>query len=227
MQMPKRIVFDIETAGRDFDSLDPSTQEYLLKWADSDEEARKVRESLALYPLTGEIIAIGMLDPDTMRGAVYYQNPGEQRGLPLDEDGLIYEGGTESEILTRFWQSIKTCEQFITFNGRGFDCPFIIIRSAVCRIKPTRDLMPNRYHAAHIDLLDQLTFFGAAKRRFSLDMWCRTFGIASPKAKGITGLDVRDLYASRRFLDIARYCGGDVKATRELLRIWEEYMRSP
>ena len=27
--------------------------------------------------------------------------------------------------------------------------------------------MPNRYNGAHIDLLDQLTFYGAARGRFS------------------------------------------------------------
>ena len=35
------------------------------------------------------------------------------------------------------------------------------------------------------DLLDQLTFYGAS-RRFSLDFYCRAFGIPSPKAGGVT-----------------------------------------
>ena len=73
--------------------------------------------------------------------------------------------------------------EIITFNGRGFDCPFILIRSAVHKIKPTKDLMPNRYNGVHIDLLDQLTFYGASRRKFSLDMWCKTFGIKAPKKK--------------------------------------------
>ena len=67
--------------------------------------------------------------------------------------------------------------------------------------------MPNRYNGVHIDLLDQLTFYGASRRKFSLDMWCKTFGIKSPqKEEGITGYDIKNLFADKRYLDIARYC---------------------
>lgn len=219
-----RIILDIETVGRDFSSLDKEAQDYLLRWAETEEDIREVKESLSLYPLTGEIAAIGMLNPDTMRGAVYFQTPDDSL-LPFEEEGISFQTGTEKEILQRFWDAIKGYDQFITFNGRGFDCPFIMIRSAVHRIKPSRDLMPNRYNGTHIDLLDQLTFYGASRRRFSLDMWCRTFGIKSPKSEGITGYEVRELFMSGRYVDIARYCLRDLIATRELLTYWENYIR--
>lgn len=208
----------------DFDSLDPSTQEYLLKWTETEEERARVKESLSFYPLTGEVITIGMLNPDSNKGAVFFQTPGEPVP-PFEEDGIKYEGGTEKDILEKFWNTVKAYDQFITFNGRVFDCPFLIIRSAAHRIKPLRDLMPNRYNGAHIDLLDQLSFYGASKRRFSLDMWCKTFNIKSPKADGITGYQVKDLFTAGRHVDIAKYCAGDLRATRELLFIWENYIR--
>lgn len=221
-----RVVIDIETVGADFDSLDPSTQEYLLRRAETEEEAEKVKESLALYPLTGEIITIGMLNPDTKKGTVYFQTPGDLL-LPFEEDGIRYECGTEKELLEKFWNTIKTYDQFITFNGRSFDCPFILIRSAVHRIKPIRDLLPYRYsnNGPHIDLMDQLSFYGAAQRRFSLDMWCKTFNIKSPKTEGISGGDVQGLFKSGRHIDIARYCAGDIRATAELLKVWENYIK--
>jgi DNA polymerase elongation subunit (family B) len=219
-----RIIFDIETVGMDFEALDFSTQQYLLRWAETEEEEEKVKESLSFYPLTGEIVAIGMLNPDSRKGAVYFQTHGDML-LPFEEDSIRFECGTEAEILEKFWNAVKTYDQIITFNGRGFDCPFIMIRSAVAKIKPTRDLMPNRYNGSHIDLLDQLTFYGAAKRRFSLDMWCKTFNIKSPKAEGITGYDIKDLFKGGRYLDIARYCAGDLKATMELLHVWENYIK--
>jgi DNA polymerase elongation subunit (family B) len=219
-----RIIFDIETVGKDFESLDKTTQEYLLKWAETEDDIQGVKESLSFYPLTGEIVAIGMLNPDTMKGAVYFQTPRDAL-LPFEEDGISFHSGTEQSILRKFWDAVKGYDQIITFNGRAFDCPFILIRSAVHKMKPTRDLMPNRYNGAHVDLLDQLTFYGASRRRFSLDMWCRTFGIKSPKSEGITGYDVKDLYTSGRYLDIARYCFGDLRATRELLTYWENYIR--
>lgn len=219
-----RIIFDIETVGKDFEALDKATQDYLLRWAETEDDIREVKESLSFYPLTGEIIAIGMLNPDTMKGAVYYQSSADPL-LPFEEDGILFQSGTEKEILQRFWDSVKGYDQIVTFNGRSFDCPFILIRSAVHRIRPSRELMPNRYNGAHIDLLDQLTFYGASRRRFSLDMWCKTFGIKSPKAEGVTGHEVKDLYMSGRYIDIAKYCLGDLRATKELLLHWESYIK--
>jgi len=220
----KRIIFDIETVGKDFETLDPATQEYLLRYASSEDEKEEVKDRLSFYPLTAEIVTIGLLEPDTLKGLVFFQAGGDIL-LPFEENGIRYETGTEKEIIEKFWNVIKGYDKFITFNGRSFDCPFIMIRSAVHRIKPTKDLMPNRYNDIHTDLLDQLTFYGASRKKFSLDMWCRTFGIKSPKENGITGYEVKELFKSGRYIDIAKYCAGDLRATRELLFYWEKYIR--
>ena len=221
-----RIIFDIETAGKNFDRLEPAVQDYLLKWADTEDEKKEVKDSLSFYPLTAEIVTIGMYDPDNNKGVVFFQNNADPL-LPFEEKDMRYETGTEQEIIRKFWDTIKGYKQFITFNGRGFDCPFILVRSAVHKIRPARDLMPNRYGDTHIDLFDQLSFFGATRRKFSLDMWCRTFGIKSPKSEGVSGYEVKDLYKAGRYLDIARYCAGDLMATAELLAVWENYLRVP
>lgn len=219
-----RLILDIETVGKDLESLDEASRAYLLRWAQTDEQVQEVRESLSFYPLTGEIVAIGVLNPETDKGAVYFQVAGGEPLLPVEEDGIRFETGTEAEILQRFWKTVKTYDEIVTFNGRGFDCPFILVRSAIHRIRPTRDLMPSRYDLSHIDLLDRLMFFGASRRRFSLDMWCRAFGIASPKAE-FTGYEVKDIYRAGRYEDIARYCVGDLRATKALFEYWEKYIK--
>jgi len=219
-----RIICDIETFGRDFDDLDPVTQEYLFRYAENEDKKEEIRESLSFYPLTAEVVAIGLLDPERRKGFVFFQTSGDPL-LPFEEEHIRFETGNEKEILEKFWRIIKDYKQFVTFNGRSFDCPFLMVRSAVNKVKPTRDLMPNRYADAHIDLLDQLTFFGASRRKFSLDMWCRTFGIKSPKEEGITGYEVKNLYKAGKYIEIARYCAGDLRATAELLAVWEKYIR--
>lgn len=219
-----RIIFDIETVGKDFESLDKPIQEYLLKYAESENEKEEIKDRLSFYPLTAEIVTIGLLDPDTQKGYAFFQTAGDPL-LPFEEDNVLYETGTEKEIIDKFWNIIRNCNQFITFNGRGFDCPFILVRSAVHKIKPKKDLMPNRYSDIHIDLLDQLTFYGASRRKFNLDMWCRAFGIKSPKENGITGYEVKDLFRAGKCLDIARYCMGDIRATKELLNYWGNYIK--
>jgi len=217
-----RIVFDIETIGVDFTTLDGLSQEQLLKYARTDEERAAVPETLSFSPLTGSIVAIALLNPDTEKGAVYYVKPGatEEREI----DGVTYATGDEKSILERFWRTIAFYDQFITFNGRSFDGPYLMVRSAVHAVRPTRNLVPYRYGDEHIDLYDRLGFFGAVRRTMSLHMWCKAFGIPSSKANGITGYDVPDLFREGRQDDIARYCMDDVRATTALFRIWESYL---
>ena len=69
------------------------------------------------------------------------------------EDGKIhYKGLSEKEMLESFWRVAKRVDQFITFNGRNFDVPFLMMRSAMLGVKVTRNLMGYRYGDEHIDL---------------------------------------------------------------------------
>ncbi len=218
-----RVVFDIETIALPFESFDEVQQEYLVKNAKSDEERQSEIEKLALYPLTAQVLAIGMLNPDTSAGKVFYQ-ANEQEEF-LSEDGKIeFISGDENEILTRFWETIAKYDQFITFNGRSFDCPFIMLRSAITGVQPTRNLNPYRYDAKiHCDLLEQLTFYNAT-RKFNLDFYCKAFGIKSPKSEGFSGADMGTLFQEGRNREIALYCAGDVQATAQLFHRWNEFL---
>jgi len=226
----QKLIFDIETIGVDFESLDKISQEYLLQYAESEEEEEETKERLGFYPLTGEVVAIGILNPDTNKGAVYLKT---EEGLPaeaLAEEGIAIETGSEKQILEKFWETIKPYNYFITFNGRPFDAPFLMIRSAILGIKPSKNLMSNRYlssqkyDAIHVDLLDQLNFYGAVRKRFNLHFWAKAFGIKSPKEQGITGNDIGPLYKEGKLLEIAKYNLGDLKATKELYEKWNQYL---
>ncbi|RMD52176.1 MAG: 3'-5' exonuclease [Nitrospirae bacterium] len=217
-----RVVVDIETIGFEMETLDEISKQYLSKLAEREEG---LLDGLGFSPLTGEIVAIGMLDVDRDRGAVYFQAP-DVEPIKFEEKGIKFVSDTEAGILNRFWSAVKNFDQIITFNGRAFDAPFLIVRSAVHHIKPTTVIMPNRYHSTrHIDLYDLLNFYGAVRRRFNLHMWCRVFGIKSPKEDGITGYEVKELFTNKQYKDIARYCLGDLIATKELYMYWHNYIR--
>lgn len=221
----RRVVFDIETVGQDFSSLDDISRDYFLRFADTPKKAEEARMGVHCSPLTAQIVAIGMMEVETGRGAVYYQN---NRGLPEKsrEGEVLFLSGGEREILAHFWRQLKRYDQFITFNGRSFDGPFIMTRSAIQGIRATKNLVPYRYnHNLHVDLIDQLSFYDATRRRFGLHMWCKAFGIASPKEGGISGLQIPELFRAGRFLDIARYCLDDVIATKALFNYWDKYMK--
>ena len=127
-------------------------------------------------------------------------------------------------MLEQFWLDIGHYDQFVTFNGRAFDCPFLMLRSAILQVQPTRNLMPYRYDASvHCDLLEQFTFYGAL-RKFNLDFYCKSFGVESPKIHGVTGLDMKQLTEEKRFREIAEYNLRDLQATAELFRRWEKFL---
>jgi DNA polymerase elongation subunit (family B) len=217
-----RVVFDIETLALPLESFDETQQSYLLKFAT--EETREAElQKLNLYAFTAQILAIGMVNPETNAGKVFFQSNVHEQCFS-DNGKIEYASGDESYILRCFWENVQWYDQFITFNGRSFDCPFVMLRSAVLGIPPTRNLMPYRYDSnVHCDLLEQLTFYGATKK-FNLDFYCKAFGIKSPKAEGITGLDLGPLFRDGRFREIAEYCIGDVFATAELYRRWEKFI---
>ncbi|MFA5386423.1 MAG: ribonuclease H-like domain-containing protein [Candidatus Paceibacterota bacterium] len=231
-----KLVFDIETIGVNFDSLDEASQESLTRWikkeSDSEEDyeeaLKEMKDGLGFSPLTGEIVAIGVLDVDKNQGVVCFQAP-EKNLKETTEDGIIYKPMTEKEMLENFWKGAMQYQEFISFNGRVFDVPFMMIRSAVHGVKPTRNLMEGRYlyqqrSAKHIDLLDQLTFYGAVRKRGSLHLWSKIFGIKSPKEDGITGDEVGKLFKEEKFWEIAKYNAGDLVATKELYKKWNDYL---
>lgn len=219
--LPSRVVFDIETLAFPMESFDAEQQEYLLKFAETEQQKQEAVERLSLGPLTARVIAIGMLNPDTGKGQAFYDHPGGVR--KLDDSGMIeYIPGDERQILGNFWSAISRFRQFITFNGRSFDCPFLMIRSAILGVRASRNLVPYRYKSDEsFDLMEQLTFYGAV-RKYSLDFTCKAFGIHSPKGDGMTGKDLAGIYANGEYERIAAYCMGDVKATAELFRRWKE-----
>lgn len=229
------LVFDIETVGEDYNLLDETTQAMLTRWIEresgSEEEyehaLKDVKEGLGFSPLTGQIVAIGILDVERGKGAVYYQAPGEHND-EFEDGGIIFKQKTESQMLASFWQVAEKFTTFVSFNGRCFDAPYLVVRSAVHHVKPSKNLLSNRYlslqrGAQHIDLLDQLSFYGAMRRKGSLHLWCRAFGIESPKTTGVTGDDVAGLFKEKKYVDIAKYNVGDLRATKALYEHWKEY----
>ena len=236
MSITNKLIFDIETIGVDFDALDETTQDSLTRWikkeSTGEEEYQvaleELKNGLGFSPLTGEIVVIGVLDYTKNQGVVYYNAPG-QKNEEFSENGVTFKQMTEKEMLEHFWSGAKMYDEFIGFSSRSFDGPFLMIRSAYHNIRPTRNLSESRYvyqqkTCTHIDLIDQLTFQGNMRKKGSLHLWSKLFNIKSPKEDGVTGDDVGRLFKEKKFLDIARYNAGDLKATKELYDKWNNYL---
>lgn len=228
----RRIVIDIETCAYSFDSLAESQKEYLLRYADKETNYEK-KEAMtndairytSLYPYTAKCIAIGIFDIEKEQSYVYYERDsaaGEEEWKSEDES-VHYKGLSEKEMLESFWRVVAAADQIITFNGRNFDVPFLMIRAAMLKVNVTKNLLGNRFGHEHIDLLEKLTFYGGT-RKFNLDFYCNAFRIESPKTAKVSGMEVKNLYEAGRIKDIAVYCAKDIYATYQLFKIWDEYL---
>ncbi|MBI2462977.1 MAG: ribonuclease H-like domain-containing protein [Candidatus Spechtbacteria bacterium] len=228
------LAFDIETIGKDKDSFDETSLGYFREWAErtakTDEEVEReldnIQEGLPFSPFLGEIVAIGMLD-NVEKGAVYFRADKAKDVKDFEENKVMYRVGSEKEILERFWDVAREYNSFVTFNGRGFDVPYLMIRSAVHKIRPTVNLLANRYlslqrGAKHYDLADLLTFYGAMFKKPNLHFVSQAFGVESPKGGGMEGKMVPRAFREEKYLEIARYCIQDVYATKRVFDIWDE-----
>ncbi|MEN9732754.1 MAG: hypothetical protein RLZ45_749, partial [Verrucomicrobiota bacterium] len=162
-----RLVFDIETSALPIEQFDEAQQEYLFREAEKlPEEADRARrraeitQQFNLWPFTAQIVCIAMVNADSGKGQVLYQAEDfeEESSSP---DGVEFAPQVdEQELLTAFWDVAKRYDQVVTFNGRGFDVPFLYLRSALLNVPITRkDWLGYRYQTdPHCDLAEQFTF---------------------------------------------------------------------
>ena len=216
----KKLVIDIETVGTPWEELDPYVREYMMKGL-SEGDAEEARRAGGLSPFRGKIVAIGVINIGDGRSCVLYEMP-DQTELKVEKNsnGRTYISGSEKQILEKFWEFFDSDSRFISFNGRQFDGPFLMIRSAINGIVPKRDLVGYRYgFHPNCDLREALNFFGTVNARqfkFNLDLACKAFGVETSKGEGLDGRSVETWYRAGRHREIADYCLDDVRATAEL-----------
>src|SRR5689334_3268291 len=140
------LVFDIETVPLPFDeSFDDAQKEYLLRSAKTEEEIETQKRFGALNPLLGRIVCIGIYIPESKRGAALYLDTTDSEETIEHEDMTIkYKSFMdEAELISHFWQGLeeRRYNAFVSFNGRNFDCPFLMLRSAALGVRPSINLM--------------------------------------------------------------------------------------
>lgn len=103
----------------------------------------------------------------------------------------------------------------VTYNGRSFDLPVIVLRS-LCHAVPLsfyyrdKTVRDRRSDAGHLDLCDWLADHGAV-RAGKLDALTRLIGL--PGKGEINGSQVEGLYRSGQLDLVQKYCLGDVVQT--------------
>jgi predicted PolB exonuclease-like 3'-5' exonuclease len=212
----KTLVFDIETVPAfDRRELPPTVAEAL-----SDNATRKEMEPAAVMgmsPFFGKVISLALGDGDAEPGdddvTVLAVPPA---GVTIPDCPAWLRPMTEPDLLRAFWALASRAETVVSFNGRGFDIPFLVTRSLIHGIPARVDLMSQRFSLRpHLDLFELVTQRGRGPSK--LDVVCWALGIASPK-EVMDGSMVAPAYERGEIVEIAKYNAHDVRATSELYR---------
>lgn len=225
------LIVDIETNPTEWKELPGITRAALTHWIDkadfSEDEKNKKRgevvSRLSFSPFTATIISLAVYDVERKTGAVYYVS--DDAGELEKEDDFTYKVRTEKEILEDFWEGAGSYDVFVTFNGRSFAMPFIHHRSVMLGVKPTVDIARQRYLTKqsmpyHVDLMDELSFYGAMKHRPSLQLLCGAYNIENASLMG--GEDIEAAFKEGKFKEIADKNVGDVVSITKLYEKWKE-----
>lgn len=127
-------------------------------------------------------------------------------------EALAWYGDNEAEILRRFWQRIagEGLKQIITYNGLGFDIPFIKKRSIIHRVKPTVEINLARFRTEPI--YDVMAIWANWETRgyTRLDTLARVLGV---ETKSGSGAQVAEMWDAGRRKEVAEYCLQDTYVT--------------
>lgn len=127
----------------------------------------------------------------------------------------IWEG--ERELLERLWDRLKDVDLLVTYNGEGFDMPFLKIRTMIHHIKEQSFFkffpypsLKNR-STNHLDLM---RFLSQDVRSGFYSLWfvCKAFNIGLSK-EPMNGSEVEGAFLDGRYDEVAMYNAKDALAT--------------
>jgi predicted PolB exonuclease-like 3'-5' exonuclease len=189
----QRLFLDIETLPAP-PELEPLVREQYARFNDRPTTFEEYHRRTALSGNFGRILCIGY--------AVNHESA----------EVLI---GDESAQLRQFWQLAADFDQFIGHHILEFDLPFIIKRSIVHRVKPTKELSFSRHQSVPIFDTKKEWDSWSNTPATSLDTLAKLFGFQTSK-QGIDGSQVYDFWQAGRFQEIYDYCKRDVELTRKI-----------
>jgi hypothetical protein len=228
-----RIYLDIETTG----TTDPATireieqgiqppgniskAETIAKWHDEKRPlalAEAVRKT-ALDAASGSIISIawatGDADPICL-----VRDPAEPTDKPLLEDWLnhLHRQLKAASIAasTDAGREVFTPDPFFVAHNATFDLGFLYRRLIVnCIIPPFRFPGPASWRYGR-DYACTMVEWAGFRDLISLDKLCRALNIPSPKADGVDGKNVGDLWKAGDLAAVRKYNTADVEAVRAI-----------
>jgi len=154
-----------------------------------------------MHPVFSKVITIGIKKPDA--------------------DPEVIHGDNEKELLEKFWDLMNKLRPnpIVTYNGYGYDIPFLTVRSVINKVKPTIRIEPNKWRmdgSNHFDcmlvLSDKGNFLNVAQ-----EIACRMLGIGV-SGDTISGSQIEECYNKGDWKPIIDRCKRDLMMTEELYK---------
>jgi predicted PolB exonuclease-like 3'-5' exonuclease len=148
---------------------------------------------------------------------------GDASGLSVRKLGVL-DDAQEPDLLRRIAQVGARRPHLVTWNGRAYDLPVLMMRSLRYGIVHpwyygSRDMRYRYTEDGHCDLKDAMGDFGAVSG-LHLDGMAKLIGLPG-KFGEINGAGVAAAYAQGRLEEIGSYCMGDAVQTAFLWLRWQ------
>lgn len=221
----KTLVFDIETVpGVALDEAPEVVRKAVERGAERmDGNADKV---MSLSPYFGKVVSLAIGEGETAAGedarvtVLVVPPPGCDTSSFPDWIRPM----SELELVRSFWHLADAADVVVSYNGRGFDVPFLQTRSLIHGLPARVDLVSTPYSLRpHLDLYRVLSSGRGGPGASSLDVVCWALGIASPK-QAMDGSMVAPAYARGDIESIAAYNASDVRATTRVYHHVREHL---
>lgn len=191
---------------------DPISQDFQIRA----KREKILNDKVLLTPVASRILCIGVRE-------IAEPGIGEYPSVqPIDGWYFIYDPD-EKTMIGKFISLLKPNTHFITYNGRGFDFPFLMFRAAMLKEKLSLPIYPYNGRDNHTDMflhlntisnlhmLDQsLSMIGMAKWREYLSL--------KPKTQDATRLE--ELVITGQLDKVEEYVKGDVDELKEMFDIF-------
>lgn len=128
-------------------------------------------------------------------------------------------------LVRLFWEYAEKWDGLLfSFNGRGYDFPVLELHAIRLGLQcpkyfqDSKNSFRHRY-GRHIDIMDLLSNYGAARRVGGLDALLKFLGL--PGKEDIAGKDVDRIWDAGEFDRVDSYCRSDTEQTFQFMRLLE------
>jgi hypothetical protein len=204
------VVLDIETA-----PCDKAHWDDLVKRVPS--VAKTSFDRTALDWSFGRIVCIGLSITGRAGAAGFVAQDANEAGAPQE---ICWAAADEAEILTNFWKAVMPDDYLIGHNLMGFDLPYIMARSVIAKVKPSRRIDLRRYRTDTIYDTMQVWCGWEAGKYPKLDTLAAIMGY---DGKSGSGAQVAGWVEAGEWGKIKDYCMDDVRLTRAVYERMKEF----